>query len=330
MTAIFRGLALAAGLAVATTGAQAQVVTLGTNEQGSVAFIAGAAISRVAAQNSPLIVRSQALTGSTAYIPMLARGEITFAFSNAFEYQWAFTGTGMFDGRPHPQLRYVGMVFPLYAGFAAAGDTGLVTLADLAERRGTGIRIASEFPSLRTIHQNLQTGLHAVGADWSDFTTVPVSGLAHGLEALGDGRVDVTWAPLGAPAGRAADAALSSRGGWRFLDMDVPGAAEAYGAASPGSFFQVLHDPAQPGVREPVTLQVQPFMMATHADAPEEAVYQMTRVIIEHQATLAEIMPQFRNLNVAEMARPDGLPYHPGAIRAFEEAGIAIGMPASN
>jgi uncharacterized protein len=326
MNTVLKAFTFGAGLAMAAVAAQAQVVTLGTNEQGSVSFIAGAAVARVATQQTPLVVRSQALTGSTSFIPMLSRGEVTFGFSNATEFNWAYSGTGTFDGRPHPNLRYVGMVFPIYAGFAVTADLGMTELSDLLGRRGTGLRITSEYPSLRTIHTYLETGLHAVGADWSDFTTVPVGGLAQGMEALGEGRTDVTWIPLGAPASRAAYAALSNRGGWRFLSMDVPGAAEAYGTAFPGSFFVELHDPTQPWLAEPVSLQMLPFMMATSAEAPEDAVYHMTRAIIENQATLADIMPNFRNLIVAEMARPGGLPYHPGAIRAYQEAGIAVNL----
>lgn len=326
MTGFFKGTAFAAVVAIVAAAANAQVVTVGTNSQGSLSYVAGAGLARVGTQNSDLTVRGQALSGSTNYLPMLARGEIDFGLSNGAEFNWAFHGTGNFEGRPHPELRYVGMLFPIYAGFAVVDDTGMTSLSDLAQHAGTDFRITSDYPSLRTIATYLETGIGALGLGWDDFVNVPVGGLSEGIEALGDGRADVTWIPLGAPAGRQIDAGLAGRGGWRFLDIDVEGAAEAYAEAFPGTHFAVIDDTNQPGVKEPVALQFLPYMIGASVDTPEETVYQMTKVLIEQQEALGEVAPPFRRTVLAEIAQPGGLPYHPGAIRAYEEAGMEVNM----
>lgn len=327
-------LGLAAGLGLAALGpfaAMAQVVTIGTNAQGSLAFIAGAAVSRVASQETDLTVRAQALSGSTSFIPMLDRGEVDFGFAGISEFIWAHSGTGTFAGSdPAENLRLVGMVFPLRSGIAVVEDTGLKDVADLKARAGDGLRIASDYPSLKVVEQNIATSLELVGLSYDDFTRVPVAGLSEGMQALGDGRVDISWVSFGSPLSRQIDAALSSRGGWRYLNMAEGDAARAkWGEAFPGTRFVKLHNPEQPGIREPVLIQEVPFMMATHKDTPEEVVYKMTRMIAEHQKDLGEIMPTFRALKVDQMAQTGGVPYHPGALRAYEELAIPVAAPGN-
>ena len=67
-----------------------------------------------------------------------------------------------------------------------------------------------------------------------------------------------------------------------------------------------------------------PWVMLTHEGADEELVYTMTRAIAENQETLAESFGAFRNANAATMAPANQTPYHPGAVRYYEEAGISV------
>lgn len=66
-------------------------------------------------------------------------------------------------------------------------------------------------------------------------------------------------------------------------------------------------------------------MMLTHADASEDLVYQMTKAVAENNAELAQSFGAFRNAKLETMAPANAVPYHPGALRYYEEAGIEVG-----
>lgn len=317
------GLSALMGLAGVAPSA-AQPVTIGVNEQGSLSFVAGAAVARVVSSETDLVARTQSLSGSTSFIPMLDRGEVLVGFSSATEFVWAYNGIETFEGRePAKNLRFVGMMFPLYAGVAVAGDSPLRSLEDLAKHDPKSLRVTSGYPSLKTLERYLRTGFKAAGVNFDDFVQVPVAGLNQGIEALGDNRTDITWVAVGSAAGQQADVALASRGGWRFIDMvDTEEGNRLWQEVFPGTSFVTVHNPAQPGVREPVKLQQLPFMMVANASASDETIYKITKALIENQEKLASMMPNFKGLDTSKMALIPGLPYHPGALRAYAEAGI--------
>ena len=69
-----------------------------------------------------------------------------FGFSNGVEAEYAlYGGTGNYD-RAHPNMRLVGVMFPLTTGLMAPCDLGLKTVADLKAKAGD-LRIASEYTS---------------------------------------------------------------------------------------------------------------------------------------------------------------------------------------
>ena len=316
---------LAAGLvasALAAPAASAQVVTMATGAQGSLAYNSGQAVAK-GANDAGITVRTQPLVG---YLPLLNSGEVDFGFSNGVEAEYALDGTGNYD-REHPNIRLVGTMFPLVTSIMAPCDLGLTSVADLEGRAGD-LRIASEYTSSTIIPYYIGGALANAGLSYDDFQKVPVASFVAGIEALGDGLVDIALVSLNAGAGQQAAVKLQGRGGLCYISLDdSPEGVAAFKEFLPaGSIVAREQNENINGLQDHAANLISiPWMMLTHAEADEELVYQMTKAVAENNEALKASFPAFGNARLEEMAPANAVAYHPGALRYYEEAGIKVG-----
>ncbi|MBX2882677.1 MAG: TAXI family TRAP transporter solute-binding subunit [Granulosicoccus sp.] len=310
-------------LLLASAGmATAQVVTVATGAQGSLAYNSGQAIAKVANENG-ITARAQPLVG---YLPLINNGEVDFGFSNGVEAAFALTGTGNYD-RKNENIRLVGVMFPLSTGLMAPCDLGIETIADLKAKAGD-LRIASEYKSSTIIPYYIAGGLANGGMSYDDFKQVPVANFVAGIKALGDGLVDVALVSLNNGAGKQAAVKLKGRGGLCYISLDNSEAAVAkfkeYLPA--GSVFSFKQNDKLNGLGSySANLMRIPWMMLTNKDVSEDLVYNMVKTIAENKEALTESFGLFRGAKKETMAPTNEVPYHPGAIKYFEEAGIKMG-----
>lgn len=312
----------AAALAFGATNVSAQVVTVATGAQGSLAYNSGQAVAKIANENG-ITARTQPLVG---YLPLINNGEVDFGFSNGVEAAYAMTGTGNFD-RANPNLRLVGVMFPLSTGLMAPCDLGLKSGVELAAQAAE-LRIASEYTSSTIIPYYIGGGLANAGISYDDFKQVPVASFVAGITALGDGLVDVALVSLNAGAGKQASVKLKSRGGLCYISLDASDAGVA-------SFKEFLPAGSIRGFKQnenilglengPANLMRIPWMMLTNADVSEDLVYNLVKAIADNKEALTESFGLFRLANVETMAPASEVQYHPGALKFFAENGVTVG-----
>lgn len=324
MTKQIKTLTFAAGFIgtlLMAASAYAQVVSIATGAPGSLAYNSGQAVAKVA-NEAGITARTQPLVG---YLPLISSGEVDFGFSNGVEAAFAMSGTGNYD-RPNPNLRLVGVMFPLKTGLMVPADTGIKTISDLKKKAGS-LRIASEYTSSTIIPFYIAGALANGGMTYDDFKKVPVSSFVKGIEALGDGLVDVALVSLNSGAGKQAEVKLQSRGGLQYvsLDMSEKGVAAFKKFLPAGSIVAMPRNDNIPGLKEAANIIEIPWMMLTNANTSEDLVYKMTKAIAENNAKLKESFGAFGRANLAHMAPANAVPYHPGAIRYYKEAGIEVG-----
>jgi len=80
-----------------------------------------------------------------------------------------------------------------------------------------------------------------------------------------------------------------------------------------------------PSLKEAANIIGIPWMMLTHANASEELVYDMTKAVAENNAALKESFGAFGRAKLEAMAPANDVPYHPGALRYYKQAGIKVG-----
>lgn len=309
------------GLMLAGT-AGAQVVSMATGAQGSLAYNSGQAVARVA-NDEGITVRTQPLVG---YMPLLNAGEVEFGFANGAEAAYAYTATGNFD-RAHPNVRLVGVMFPLTTGIMAPCDLNITSVDDLVGRAGD-LRLATDYISSTIIPFYIGGALASAGLRFEDFQQVPVSSFVDGMNALGSGLVDIALVSLNSGAGQQAAVQLQNRGGLCYISVnDSPEGLAAFTEFLPSGYLVDLpqNDNVNGLQTRGATLIRVPWMLLTNADVDEQLVYDMTRIVVENHEALGEAFGPFRQFDTATMAPANAMPYHPGALRYFAEAGISVG-----
>lgn len=313
----------AAGLVALTLtgGASAQVISMATGAQGSLAYNSGQAVAVVANENG-LTVRTQPLVG---YMPLLNSGEVDFGYANGAEAAFAFTATGNFD-REHPEVRLLGTMFNLTTGVMAPCDLNLQSVDDLVGRND--LRVASEYTSSTIIPFYIEGTFATAGLSYDDFTRVPVSSFVDGINALGDGLVDIALVSLNAGAGQEAAVRLQDRGGLCYISMnDTPEALAAFTEVLPTGIIRAMPQNANINGLQTwgANLVAVPWMLMAHSGVDDQVVYDLIRVIHTNKEALGAAFGAFNGADFNNMAPANAMPYHPGAIRYYEEVGMPMG-----
>ena len=130
---------------------------------------------------------------------------------------------------------------------------------------------------------------------YTDFKKVPVSGFVKGIQALGEGKVDITWISLGSGASRKVNTQMRKRGGFVYLSLDdsPEAVARMQKIAPPGSIRNVT-DTKMPGIKEPTNIVQFDYTLFTHKDMDEETVYTITKGLATNKDHLASSFGAFQ------------------------------------
>jgi len=295
----------------------AKVVTIASGANGSLAFNTGQAVAKIANQKARIPARTQPLTG---YLPLINNGEIDFGFTNAVEVGYAVNGTGNFKGRKNPNLRIVGVMFPLRTGLMVSANSGIKTIADL-KARANSLRIASLYTASNIIPYYIKAALANGDLVYDDFIKVPISSFVKGMQALGDGLVDVTLISLNSGASKKVEAQLRNEGGLQYVSLDMSKEAiKKFKKFLPkASIVNFRANKNIPGLKQAANIIEIPWIMVTNKDVSEDLVYKMTKVIAQHNKELKKSFGAFKNMNPKKMMQDLGVKYHKGSLKYYKE-----------
>jgi TRAP-type uncharacterized transport system substrate-binding protein len=249
------------------------------------------------------------------------------------------TGAGL----PVANPRALWNTFPIACTHLLTLDPNIKTVADLAGKRVYLGRPGQTWVSFAEII------LNAAGV--RDQITAIVGGGKEGFDQLADGEVDaIMYATVasdapGAMSGPQVHALARSSGSLGFIGFDLD-LIEEMQAQNPIWVDQGLLQPMFAGqgyLKGTARVEYDiirtdtnclgggtPYLAVT-TEADSEAVYQMTKAVIENQDLADEFFPFFAPLWKARMAHsftPQSF-YHEGARRAFDEAGVLYGQEGS-
>lgn len=295
------------------------VFRVGTADTGGTFDTQGTAIARIFNRSRPPEEHCE-LTRSSASIDnanRLHRGEIEFGFMASNWVPRAGWGTAPFA---HPiALR---MVSPANAGpvfFVALADMPMENIAGLAGKRvAVGARDSG-------MTQHVHTLCDSLSIPFSDFTPVYL-GFPEGADALVAGEVDVQFQ---CPIPNAVMTALSRRVRVKVIPYREH---QIERVLSKVPFYRrvVMRRGVFRGVEEDIPQLAVLNVLVTHERVDEEVVYSLVSTLVENTGPLARLNSLFEGL--ADLYEPlrtrgpaalelDGVPLHPGALRAYRDAG---------
>lgn len=306
---------VAAFAVIANAPAFGQSIGIGTSKQGGFTYSAGAAIAKVASDNG-LSMRVQPFGGTSAYVPVVNKGELALGLANQLSSLYALQGKVMFKGRANPNLRVVSIMLPLRAAFFVKKDSPIKTIADLK-----GKRVPSKYTAARVLELLVKASLANAGLSYKDVNEVPVTSPVQSGEIFARGRLDVFMFAVGSGKVREIDAKV---GGLRALPYSAaPKDLASLRKHIPVAYIKTLKPrKGMAGIVAPTPIMMYDYLVLTNSKVKEETIYKLTKIMhANRKAMLGNFRPMagFDPKRMNKDMSP--LHFHPGAIKFYKEIG---------
>jgi TRAP transporter TAXI family solute receptor len=294
-------------------------VTFATSPPGTVGYAVASGLAKLVNGAAPFQMAIQPYTGTSTYLPLLNNGEVEFGLVHAVDMALAYRGPARLKigGRnpfPHaPNVRLVMRGSPLMVGLLVRKDSPIKTIHDIKGKRFTG-----EYPAHLAVWYNMFGHLSSAGLSWDDVKVVPVPAVNDGVDALVQGRADVTEHALNSAKVREADAAI----GVRHLSTDCSREGEErLRKAVPGYYPRWIKPGEAAAVVEDTCVIAYDQYFLAHRGVPEQVVIEVLKAIWENIDKLPPLHPTFKELDPGASRADAGvtLPYHAGAVGFYKQ-----------
>jgi len=295
--------------------------TIGTNPAGTVFYAVSAGLAKVISGAGPMQSIVQPYTGSSTFMPLLDSGELDFGIINAVETNLGYQGPAKLkiSGKnplPHvPNTRLIMRGSPLTVSLVVKKDSPIKTLQDIKGKRVTG-----EYPANIAIWFHIYTQLANAGLTWDDVKIVPVPAVNDGVDALVQGRADVSNHAINAAKIKEADAAV----GVRFLSLDCSAQGDArVRKAVPGYYLTTMKAGSGTGIIGDTCVLAYDIYWLGHKALSNEVVTHSLKAVWDNIDKLPPLNPQFQEWTRERAASADvTVPYHPAAVQFYREKNL--------
>jgi uncharacterized protein len=309
------------GLGAARAQQPPKSVTIGTNPAGTVFYALGGGMASVISGAAPFQAVIQPYTGTSTFLPLLDSGEIDFGIINAVEMNLAYQGPARFkvagkNPLPHvPNTRLIMRGSPLQVSLVVKKDSTIKTVHDVKGKRVTG-----EYPANVAIWFHIYTGLASGGLTWNDVKVVPVPAVNEGVDAMVQGRADVSNHAIGAAKIKEADASV----GVRFVSMDCsPQGEERIKKAVPGYYPATVKSGSSTGIIGDTCVLSYDIYFVGHKALSGQTVQATLKALWDNIEKLPPLHAQFKDWTRERAASADvTLPYHPAAVEFYKEKNL--------
>ena len=306
------------GLDLAQAQQTPKSVTVGTNPAGTVFFALAGGVAKVISDAAPFQAVVQPYTGTSTFLPLLDSGELDLGVVNAVDMGLAYQGPARFKigGRnpfPHsPNTRLLMRGSPLNASLVTRKDTGIKTVHEVRGKRVTG-----EYPAHLAVWYSVFGSLASGGLTWDDVKVVPVPAVNEGIDALVQGRADVSNHAVGSAKIKEADAAV----GVRYVSLDCSAQGEErIKKAVPGYYLTTLKSGSSTAIIGDTCVQSYDIYFVGHKALPAQLVQAALKALWDNVEKLPPLHPQFKDWTRERAASADvTIPYHPAAVDFYKE-----------
>lgn len=288
---------------------------IGTGGTAGTYYPVGGMIANAVSEPPGLVATAVATNGSVANVNGIVSGAMEGGFSQADVAYWAFTGTGVFDGKPKVEdLRSVANLYPESVHVVVRKGTAK-SIADLK-----GKKVSLDEPGSGTLI-NAKAILAAYGITEKDINAEYLKP-NQAAEKLKDGGVDAFFFTGGYPAAAISELASTSAG-IDLLPIDGDGAAKLR-AASPFFAEDSIPDATYKGIGAVKTVAVGAHLV-TSSKQPEDVIYRITKAMWNDKTRAVLDAGHAKGKVIRKetaLSGIGGVPLHPGAAKFYKEAGL--------
>jgi len=289
---------------------------IGTGGTAGTYYPVGGIIANAVSNPPALILTAQASNGSVANVNSIVSGSLESGFSQADVAFWAYTGTGLFEGKGKVEdLRLLANLYPESIHLVAARSAGIKSVADLK-----GKRVSLDEPGSGTL-VDARIILAGWGIKESDIKPEFLKP-NQAAEKMRDGSVDAFFFVGGYPTSAVTELAATGTG----IDLVPVDGPQAEAIRKQYGFFAADEIPANAykGVAATKTLAVG-AQWVTSAKVPDAVVYEVVKGLWSDKtrAALDAGHAKGKSIRKETALAGAGIPVHPGALKFYKEAGLA-------
>ncbi len=258
--------------------------------------------------------------GSGANIQALGAKTAQFAILQGLFGSYAATGTGPVSA-PQKNVRSITMLwqnveqFVLNNKYVKSG-----TMADMVALKGMSMGMGKKNSGTIGSNRVLMKGL---GIDIEKDYKLVDAGFGPTADAIANGQAVGGGLGAGPPTGAVTKLMASNKGKFSILSVTEKERKMMDGGRNLWVPYTIKAG-TYPGQTKDVQTVAQPNFLAVNADVSEEHVYLLTKAIFENLPFLQAIHNATKAMDIKKAMDGLPVPLHPGAVRYYKEAGLAI------
>ena len=282
-------------------------------DAGTYYSLGGVLANVLTANVNNLEVTATTSGASAANARSLNNGEAELAILQNDVLGYAYSGTdSMAEDGAMPKLRAIAGMYPEVIQLVALKSSNITSIQDLKGKRvcvgdaGSGSEV------------NAKQILEAAGLSYDDFDVQYLS-FSDASTAMQNGTVDAAFATSALPNTAIVELANTTE----IVVVPIDGAtADALIEAHP-FYARTTIGADVYDAQEAESVAIIATLACTE-DLDEEVVYQITKAMFEQKDALAASHARGNDLDINKVADGITIPFHPGAIRYYQEQGITV------
>jgi len=291
-------------------------VSIATGNTGGVYYPYGGGLAKVIGESLPRVQATAEVTAASVdNLKLIQLGKVDIAFSLADTLDEAVQGRGPFEQSGRVSARTLAVLYPNYTHLVTVEGNNIERIADL---RGKVVSTGSPGSGTEVIALRV---LRAAGLDPDRDLRRQALSVNASADALKDDKIDAFFWSGGLPTASVLDLASTVGITAKLIPNDevIPALQSAFGPL----LYQRIVMPrgTYPGQDADVGVVGVENALVVGASMDEELAYDLTRTLFEKRTALMAIHPEARHLAPARAVTGSPAPFHPGAIRYYQERG---------
>ncbi len=315
MNKILATLAIAGAFGLSASAAE--FITIGTGGVTGTYYPTGGAICQMVNKEKKTtnIRCSVESTGGSVYnVNTIRAGELDFGIAQSDTAYQAFKGEGKFkEAGPLSELRSAMAIYPELLALVVSQKSGIKTIPDVK-----GKKINMDSPGSGTA-MTADVVFEAFGVKREDLGLVNELKSTEGPTMLQDNHIDGYFFVAGHPTANIKDAANSVD--ISLVPIEGP-AIDALVAKYPYYAKGVISGTFYKGAPNDIPSIGVKAVLVTSSKVSDKVVYTVTKTILDNFDKFKELHPSYKTITKESLLQGLSVPQHPGAIKAFKEAGL--------
>jgi TRAP transporter TAXI family solute receptor len=281
-----------------------------TSPTGSGNYTIAVGQAQVVGRRSNIALTVQPAAGYAAIPTLVHSKEALIGIASTQTLYDAYNGVGLYEGKKHPSLRVLQSGNELLFGFLTHTGTGMKSLSDLKGKRFTCDILTSKVTT-----QAALLALKAYGMSTKDVKVMKTENNDTAVRDLAGGKTDCVLVSL---TGSKIEE-LATKLKIVVLPYD-PAKFDLIQREMP-ALFSTLSKKAGP-IPAGIPVMGMTSALFAHQVLEEETAYKLVNTLLEGYDDLKVIHQDFVEWTLKNAVKKIPVPYHPGAIRYYKEAGL--------